>query len=719
MKRSRKHTAPLQLSVIIVNYNVREFLHHALVSLQKAMKGIRGEIIVVDNASDDGSVEMVRKRFPTVHLLANKENVGFARANNLALKRTRGQFLLLINPDTLVQEDTLRVMLKFFEENPDVGLAGCKILNPDGTFQLPCRRSFPTPWVAFTKMTGLSALFPKSRLFGQYNLTYLSPDESYELDAVSGSFMMVRREAYEQVGGLDEDFFMYGEDLDWCYRIQQAGWKNYYVHSTKIIHYKGESTRRSNLDEIRTFYQAMHLFVKKHFGKSSLFSAVLRLGISVTSSIAMLKAFFRTLRVAALDVILVDFSILIAEFLWFGKLMRLPLHAYPIVYTVPAAVVVASLAAAGVYTRHRMSASRTIVATLVSFVFLSALVFFFKDYGFSRGVTIISGWLSLVFLPSWRLLVRALGKSTPEGRKSLFGRRSLIVGTDGAARELLRRLRTRVGDGYDVVGFIDETRKRVGEILDGLPILGSVENVGKVIHDHRVSDVIFSTQTLSYTEILGVISRSRQQTVNFHLVPNTLEVIIGKGSVDSLDELPLVQISYNIEKPGNRFWKRVFDIAVASLLLISVYPFVYFKRLLRGSTSSRFIVQLPSVLKGGRSLVGPPAEALTAARRKGSTGALLYLGKPGLTGLIQLQANRPLTLQEQEQYNLYYAKNQSVALDIEILLKTLLQRPSSPPLHAANQKRPSTIAASKTARRRRLQTVEDSSEGKGTSSWQN
>ncbi|MBI3578172.1 MAG: glycosyltransferase family 2 protein, partial [Ignavibacteriales bacterium] len=242
------HSSPLLISVIIVNFNVREFLHHALVSLQKAMKGIKGEIIIVDNASDDGSVEMVRRRFPTVALIANKTNLGFAKANNLGLKKAKGKHFLLINPDTLVQEDTLRVMLKFFENNPDVGLAGCKILNPDGSFQLPCRRSFPTPWVALTKMSGLSALFPRTRLFGRYNLTYLSPDETYEIDAVSGSFMMLRREAYEQVGGLDEDFFMYGEDLDWCYRIQKAGWKNYYVHSTKIIHYKGESTKRSNLD---------------------------------------------------------------------------------------------------------------------------------------------------------------------------------------------------------------------------------------------------------------------------------------------------------------------------------------------------------------------------------------------------------------------------------------------------------------------------------------
>src|SRR3990172_1325274 len=155
------NTAPL-LSIIIVNYNVRDFLHHALVSLRKATKGIRGEIIVVDNASDDGSIEMVRRRFAAVHLIANKTNLGFARANNLGLKRARGKFFLLINPDTIVQEDTLRVMLKFFAENPDVGLAGCKILNPDGTFQLACRRSFPRPWAALTKMTGLSALFPRS-----------------------------------------------------------------------------------------------------------------------------------------------------------------------------------------------------------------------------------------------------------------------------------------------------------------------------------------------------------------------------------------------------------------------------------------------------------------------------------------------------------------------------------------------------------------------------
>ncbi|MBF8296342.1 MAG: glycosyl transferase family 2 [Bacteroidetes bacterium] len=679
MAGKRPQSAPL-LSIIIVNYNVRDFLHHALVSLQKAMKGMKGEIIVVDNASDDGSIEMVRRRFPAVQLVASKSNLGFAKANNVGLKRARGKYILLINPDTLVQEDTLRVMLRFFEENHDVGLAGCKILNPDGTFQLACRRSFPRPWAAFTKMVGLSALFPNSRLFGRYNLTYLSPDETYEIDAVSGSFMMVRRAAYEQVGGLDEDFFMYGEDLDWCYRIQRAGWKNYYVHSTQIIHYKGESTKRSDLNEIRTFYQAMHLFVQKHLSSSLMLAFLIRCAITVSSRLAIVKAFLRPLGIAIVDIILVDLSVVLAEWIWFGTFSRLPVHAYPIIYTVPALIVVGGMFWAGVYTHRRMSVSRSIVATALSYVFISALVFFFKDYGFSRGVTIISGMLSTVFLPSWRLSLRVMGRSSTEGRRSILGRRTLIVGTDKSAQELLRRLRNRVSDGYDVLGFIDINRKRVGGELAGLSIVGSTDNIGKVIQDLRVSDVIFSTQTLSYSDILSVIGRTREQAVDFHLVPNTLEVIIGKGSVDSLNELPLVQITYDIEKSTHRTLKRFFDVVVSFLLLISIYPFVYFRRITPGTSRSQFILRLPAVLSGKRSLVGPPETfpQVIEGTTHDSTGSpghggALYLGKPGLTGLIQLQRNRTLSDQEREQYNLYYAKNQSLALDVEILLKAMLQ----------------------------------------------
>ncbi|MGH2566699.1 MAG: sugar transferase, partial [Bacteroidota bacterium] len=346
--------------------------------------------------------------------------------------------------------------------------------------------------------------------------------------------------------------------------------------------------------------------------------------------------------------------------------------------------VVGSLYTAGVYTNRRMSISRSMGAVFVSYVVVSAMVAFFRDYAFSRAVIVLSGALSFLMLPGWRLLVRMMGKSSAAGRKSLFGRRTLIVGTDKAAQEILRRIRSRVADGYQVVGFIDKTRKRIGEELAGLPILGSNDNIGKVIEELRVSDVIFSTQTLPYADILSVISRAGGHAVNFHIVPNTLEVIIGKASVDSLDDLPLVPISYNIEKPLNRALKRLFDIGFSALLLLSVYPFVYLRHARQNAlrvgghavvspSRSHIILSLPSVLSGKFSLVGPPIGHSSIIQSNGRSGPSIFLGKPGLMGLVQLQAGRLLMQEESEQYNLYYARNQSVLLDLEIMLKTLFR----------------------------------------------
>ena len=257
----------MKISIVIVSYNVREFLEQALHSLQQSLQHITHEIIVVDNASSDGTVPMLKRRFEDVSLIENSENVGFARANNQALALAVGDYVCLINPDTIVQENTFSILLDFFQNYPDTGMVGCKVLNADGSLQLACRRSYPTPWVAFTKIVGLAALFPKSRLFGRYNLTFLDPEKVTEVEAISGSFMLVKKTVIENVGGLDQDFFMYGEDLDWCYRIKKAGYKIYYVPHTQIIHFKGESSKKSPFQQRRLFYEAMRLFVQKHFKK--------------------------------------------------------------------------------------------------------------------------------------------------------------------------------------------------------------------------------------------------------------------------------------------------------------------------------------------------------------------------------------------------------------------------------------------------------------------
>ena len=258
----------MQLSVIIVNYNVKHYLEQCLHSVRRASQGLKVEVFVVDNLSTDGSVAYLRERFPEVSFIENPENVGFARANNQAIRLSTGEYVLLLNPDTIVTEHTFADMLRFMDCHPEAGGAGVYMLRTDGTFALESRRGLPTPFVAFCKMSGLSSLFPRSRVFGRYYMRYLDEQQVCEIEIISGACMLLRRAALDRVGLLDEDFFMYGEDIDLSYRILKGGYKNYFI-PTRMLHYKGESTVKSSYRYVYTFYQAMRLFFRKHYSHYS------------------------------------------------------------------------------------------------------------------------------------------------------------------------------------------------------------------------------------------------------------------------------------------------------------------------------------------------------------------------------------------------------------------------------------------------------------------
>ena len=259
----------MKLSVVIVNYNVKHFLEQCLCSVCKAARNVQSaEIIVVDNASSDGSVKYISERFPDITIIASEKNLGFARANNLAIKKSKGEYVLLLNPDTIVTENTFAHFVDFMDKHPEAGACGAYMLHTDGTFALESRRGLPTPFVAFCKMSGLTSLYPKSRLFGRYYMCYLNEFEVDPIEIVSGAYMFIRREALDKAGLLDEDFFMYGEDIDLSYRILKAGYQNYFL-PTPILHYKGESTKKSSYRYTHTFYQAMQLFFKKHYSHYS------------------------------------------------------------------------------------------------------------------------------------------------------------------------------------------------------------------------------------------------------------------------------------------------------------------------------------------------------------------------------------------------------------------------------------------------------------------
>ncbi len=652
----------MDLSIIIVNYNVKEFLQNLIHSIEKASTNITKEIIVIDNASDDGSVEFLKEKFPQIRLIANKINLGFGKANNIGLKEATGKYILLLNPDTIVAEDTFEKMLEFFDKNSEAGLAGCKILNPDGTLQLACRRSFPGPWTSFTKVSGLSSLFPKSKLFARYNLTYLDENQSYEVDAISGSFMMMRKVVYEKVGGFDEQFFMYGEDLDICYRIQKAGFKVFYVHTTQIIHYKGESTKRSSLDETKVFYNAMHLFVKKHLSSSFLVGLILRSAIGIRSSLGFIGVRKLIIISAVLDFLFFDLSLWFAEKIYLNLTdwRGFPQFAIPIVYTIPAFIQILASLMIGNYKKDKISVSKTLTAIFISLPILTSLTFFFKDFAFSRAIVLITYAFVILLLPLWRIFTKLILKIGLIDDTSKINR-TLVVGVDEASLQIGKKLRKKKTDRRTVVGLIGFSNKVIGNKIDAFEIIGTDQNIRRVIRENKINEIIFSSDSMTYNKMMEIVGKCRNDDVEFKIVGSNLDFIVGKTAVTMLDDMPLIELNYNIANPKTKFVKTIFDYSIALPSLFLIYPFIYFKQKVTKTQSdfSKFILAFPQVISGRFSLVGP---------QKNEDSKNKFLGKIGLTGYWYIES---ANIEELDKMDFYYAKNQNIWLDIDIILKSL------------------------------------------------
>jgi GT2 family glycosyltransferase len=650
------------ISIIIVNYNVKEFLLNSLESVFKAAQGLEIEVIVVDNASEDGSVEALQKNYPKVILIRNEENLGFGKANNIGLKKANGKYILLLNPDTIVREDTFVKMIAFFESHRDAGMAGCKVLNPDGTLQLACRRSFPGPWTSFTKVAGLSSLFPKSKLFAKYNLTYLDENQTYEVDSISGSFMMFRKEVYEKVGGFDDRFFMYGEDLDLCYRVRKAGYKVYYFHETEIIHYKGESTKRSSLDETKIFYDAMKLFVKKHFSSSFLIEFILKFAISIRQGLAFLNLYKMPILSAVADAFLFAFSLLIAENIYRNQhWLGFPESVKPWIYIVPAILQVFVSALFGAYKKSLLSVARSLASLIFGVIVLSSITFFLKQYGYSRAVILITYSLAIIFFSLWRIVAKLFFKIgiSVEDRAG----NTIVVGTGETALNLAKKLKANFTDVYYVVGLIGKTFREVGTKKEGFEVLGSIKNINKIIKERKIRKVIFSSEEVTFNEMFNIVASLQNENISFLFSGARLDYLVGKSSVTMLDDIPLLKVNYNISSLLHRTLKRSLDLVLSALILLLFYTFIYLISRVKTKRSEfeRFVLSVPDVFLGKKSFVGP---------RKSSYYNSLYIGKLGLTGYWYTEIYDRNDSREEDKLNIYYARNQNIWLDLEILGKT-------------------------------------------------
>lgn len=512
------NTARPDISLIIVSYNVRGFLEAMLDSLRRGLGGLTAETFVVDNRSSDNSQDMVRTQFPEITLIENPNNVGFAAANNRALSLCRGRYVCLVNPDVLLQEDTLETMVAFMDAHPDVGASGCKVLNPDGRLQLACRRSIPTPVSAFFKLTGLSRLFPNNRIIGAYNLTYLDSDVTSDVDAVSGSFIVARRETLEAVGPMDEAFFMYGEDLDWMYRIRQAGWRVCYVPGTRIIHYKGESARKSRSRSAIEFYRAMYLFARKHRPAtglsvlSGMVHGLVTAGIVAKGAMALSVGLVQRCLILLLDLAIINSAALLAPLIWLDRLTPLTLSTvdgYLFVHLLDSVVCLGCLYGAGSFGIRRFSAARAAIAVTVAFVILSAITNFATAYRFSR-VSILLTWvIGVALIAGWRMVAANL---------VVARKRTIIVGTDYSALAVFDQLSISPHSDCDIVGFIDSDDEIIGSAVRGFTVLNGNGQLSVTLDHNRVDEVIVASSQTSYKKILHLVSSCTRLGIGLKLV---------------------------------------------------------------------------------------------------------------------------------------------------------------------------------------------------------
>lgn len=711
------------LSIIIVSYNVREFLYQTINSVQRSLQGISSEIIVVDNASWDGSAAMVQKDFPEVNLISNTTNVGFAKANNLAIDESQGEYLIFLNPDTIVQEDTFQTLLDFFSQHPKAGVVGCKILNPDGSLQLSCRRSIPTPWVGFTKLVGLSKLFPKSKLFGKYNLTYLNPDEITEVEAISGSFMMTSRTIINHVGRFDDRFFMYGEDLDLCHRVYNAGWKIYYVPTTQIIHYKGSSSTEAQFDTLLQFYRAMLLFVRKHFkAKYFLFPQwVLVLGIGLRGFMSFVHNLFLKFKWSFVDLFFLNFSLMIAIYLRFGSLVHW--QAYLMVTLIYSSVWLTVFYFFELSNIRKFSVANAVGAVLLGLVLNSAITFFAKSFAFSRIVVLLAGILNLFFIPGWRWAIYRLAKKSRSPlfdriRNSVIERRTMIVGDGSSLSNLVKKLKeSHLTDSKIVALLLTDSNVYNLNGAATLPLFFDIDHLPRHIRELEVNEVVFSPDSLAYEKIFSLISQSQDLGVDFRIASNDMGVLIGAESLERLEGISLVEIRYRLLRPSYRFLKRLVDWTFAlPILLVSIpaWPilflqgnrlrkipiftrigendldpqdfslqqdtinlktpkkvFVFCKKNRLPKSRLQMVPILFYVLKGDLTLIG--SEFQFEMEQLTSINTRINL-KPGLISIYEMGKDQQTSLEHEEKLAVQYLKNYSPMLDLEILFRSTSKR---------------------------------------------
>jgi len=642
----------MKLSIVIVNYNVSYFLEQCLFSVEKAIAGIECEVWVVDNASVDTSVAMVKDKFPWVKLIESKENLGFSKGNNLAIEKCLGQYILLLNPDTVVEEDTFSKCIQYMDQHPDAGGLGVKMLDGNGHYLPESKRGLPTPEVSFYKITGLTSLFPKSERFAKYYLGHLSSNETHPIDVLSGAYMFLRKSVLDKIGWLDETFFMYGEDIDLSYRITKGGYKNIYFPKTRIIHYKGESTKKGSINYVMMFYQAMIIFANKHFStkNAKLYQSVINLAIYFRAGVALLSRFIRRTILPVIDFTMMVLLLYLVKTIYedfSSKTYQNDLIS--IAFTSYAAIWMISVYYSGAYDKPVKFKNIFKGLSIGTLIILALYALLPEDLRFSRAI-ILLGFISIMlgFLAS-RLLL-SLFKIKGYSFLATKIKRYAIVGAPDESERVSNIIRqsTRASFNFTQVSPESDFNKE--------QFVGPIDQLKEIVTIYKINEVIFCAKDLSSQLIIHSMS-TLDPGITCKIAPPESLYIIGSNSIETEGDFYMLDVN-SVNRVKNKRTKRSLDIAF-SITFLLFFPILLFIV----KSPINFIKNIFQVLIGKKSWVG-------YSKLGSSKIDQLPQIRPGILSPISGLPNNDDPVFANK-LNVIYAKDYNLGSDIRIIMKGL------------------------------------------------
>ena len=586
----------MTLSVVIVNFNVKYFLETCLLSVQKAMQHTDGEILVIDNCSTDGSREFFKDRFDNVNFFWNEQNTGFAKANNEAIQKAKGDYILFLNPDTVVPEDCFEKCLAFIKQHDNKVALGIRMIDGSGNFLKESKRAFPDPLTSFYKLSGLANLFPKSKTFARYHLGHLKENENHEVDVLAGAFIMVPKSILQKIGFFDENFFMYGEDIDLSFRIQDGGFKNYYFAESSILHFKGESTRKESINYVKMFYKAMSVFVKKHYGKSraGVFNFFIQVAIFFRASLALIQQFLRWVGLPILDILLLLTSFYAVSRFWATYIKSdvvYSSHLLWIAFPVFTLIFTISFWVAGLYDLGYKQTRLNKAAMVSILIILSLYSLLPEDFRFSRGILVVGSFTAFGLMSLLRLLLvkaNVIEQIPSENKVS----QTLVVSGEFDFKNLLLHYPAKEKGSYLLEDPTSNKRKNEEN-----------SNWLQIVNQYGIKDIIFCEGKISFKTIIYYFQQLPNDVKARFFAENS-HSILGNNHTNN-ENKKNGSGNLRLNNPIYCRTKTIFDISFALFILVTFPIHLLLKKNVLGLFKNCFKIMSGKITWVGYALPEP------------------------------------------------------------------------------------------------------------------